>query len=303
MSEQLPSWNEGPARTTVLGFVDKVVTIGVPVEDRVAVFDADGTLWCEHPVPTEAEFILTRLAAMAEADSTLRERQPWKAAHERDYAWLGKVMTDHYSGDDTGAKVLLQGISTAFADMDVEDFQKQAGDFIRNSTHQVLHRALSSLTYVPMLELLRHLEANGFATFIVSGSGSDFIRPVSQEVFGIPPERVIGSVSPLTFTSGNGGTIHRKAQFGLLDDGPQKPVELWNRVGRRPLLAGGNSNGDMPMLGFEPHPGRPTLRLLVQHDDAEREFAYTGGAEQALASAPENRWTVVSMKNDFVTVF
>ncbi|TQM62868.1 HAD family hydrolase [Humibacillus xanthopallidus] len=302
MTENLASWNDGPTKSAIVAFVDKVVAADVPVEERVAVFDADGTLWCEQPVPAEAGFILAKLAEMAEASPERRTRQPWKAAYEHDNAWLGKVITDHYAGDDAGAKLLLSGIGTAFADMDVENFQTQSGTFLRDTMHPTLHQPLVGLTYAPMLELLRHLEANGFSTWIVSGSGSDFMRPVAQEAFGIPTERVIASLSPIEYTAADGGRITRKAQFGFLDDGPQKPVQIWNGVGRRPLLAVGNSNGDT-MLEFEPHPGRPSLRLLVNHDDAAREFAYGSGAERALAAASENGWTVVSMKNDFARVF
>ncbi|MEV4687429.1 HAD family hydrolase [Microbacterium sp. LWH3-1.2] len=303
MSEYLAHWKEGASKAAIVAFVEEVVSSNVPAEERVAVFDADGTLWCEQPVPAEAEFILSRLAEMAESDATLRDRQPWKAAYEHDNAWLGRVITDHYAGDDTGAKILLGGIGDAFAGMDVEEFQSRSGTFLRGTTHPTLNRALSSLTYVPMLELLRYLEANGFETLIVSGSGSDFMRPISSEAFGIPSGRVVGTLSPLTYTDADGGRVARKTQFGFLDDGPQKPIQIWNRFGRRPLVAGGNSNGDIPMLQYRPHAGRPSLRILLQHDDADREFAYTSGAERALNTASENGWTVVSMKNDFATIF
>jgi hypothetical protein len=155
-----------------------------------------------------------------------------------------------------------------------------------------------------MVELLGYLEANGFSNYIVSGSGGDFMRPISQEVFGIPPERVIGSTTALEYASDDrGGTVTRQAALGFLDDGPQKPIQIWNRIGRRPLLAGGNSNGDLPMLEFVQHHDKPCLRLLVLHDDGEREFAYTSGAEKALAKAGESGWTVVSMKDDWTTIF
>jgi hypothetical protein len=151
-----------------------------------------------------------------------------------------------------------------------------------------------------MVELLGYLEANGFSNHIVSGSGGDFMRAISQEVFGIPPERVIGSATALEYKD---GTITHKAALAFLDDGPEKPIQIWSHVGRRPLLAGGNSNGDLPMLAFAEHPARPTLRLLVNHDDAEREFVYTSGAEKALTEADARGWTVVSMKDDFASVF
>jgi phosphoglycolate phosphatase-like HAD superfamily hydrolase len=268
------------------------------------VFDADGTLWCEQPVPAQVDFILRRLAEMAEADPELRDRQPWKAAHEHDNDWLGKVITEHYGGDDTKAKTLLGGVGAAFEGIGVEDFEAQSGSFLRSARHPTLGRGYIETAYAPMVELLAYLETNGFSNHIVSGSGGDFMRPITEELFGIPPERVIGSASALEYASDDdGGTLTHKAALDFLDDGPQKPIQIWTRVGRRPLVAGGNSNGDLPMLEFTQHPDKPSLRLLVRHDDAEREFAYTSGAERALKKADACGWTVVSMKDDFATVF
>jgi len=301
MSRDLQSWNEGAAKTAILEFVEQVAS-AVPVEERVAVFDADGTLWCEQPVPVEVDFILRRLAEQAKGDPKLRKKQPWKAAYEHDNDWLGQAITEHYAGDDTKAKMLLGGVSGAFAGISVEDFEAKSGSFLRSAQHPTLGRGYLETAYVPMVELLAYLEANGFTNHIVSGSGGDFMRPISQEVFGIPIERVIGSATVLEYANG-GGTLTRKAQLGFLDDGPQKPIQIWTRTGRRPLVAGGNSNGDLPMLDFAQRPDGPSLRLLVLHDDAEREFAYTSGAEKALAEAKKGGWTVVSMKDDFATVF
>ena len=155
-----------------------------------------------------------------------------------------------------------------------------------------------------MVELLDYLAANGFANYIASGGGRDFMRPISDELYGIPRDRVIGSSLALDYVSDDaGGTITRKPEADYLDDGPQKPVRIWSRVGRRPILAAGNSNGDIQMLDFTQHPDRPSLRLLVNHDDGEREFAYTAGAEQALDRAGAQGWTVVSVKDDWRTVF
>jgi FMN phosphatase YigB (HAD superfamily) len=300
----LPSWNEGAAKAAILEFVEQTVTSAVPVEERIAVFDADGTLWCEQPVPVEADFLLRRLADMAEADPELRDREPWKAAYEHDNDWLGTVITEHYAGDDAKAQTLLAGIATAYAGISVEDFEAKSDAFLRSAHHPTLSRGYLQTAYQPMVELLGYLKANGFSNHMVSGSGADFMRPITQEVFGIPPERVIGSTTTLEYASDDrGGTLTRKAQLGFLDDGPQKPIQIWTRVGRRPLLAGGNSNGDIPMIDFAQHQDKPCLRLLVLHDDAEREFAYTSGAERALAKAGTSGWTVVSMKNDFATVF
>ena len=155
-----------------------------------------------------------------------------------------------------------------------------------------------------MVDLLGYLEANGFSNYIASGGGHDFMRPISQELYGIPRERVIGSASTLEYASDDrGGTITHKPEADYLDDGPQKPIRIWSRIGRRPLLAVGNSNGDIPMLEFTQHPDKPFLGMLVLHDDGEREFDYTSGAEQALEQADRSGWTVASIKNDWATVF
>ena len=303
-NEVLSSWNEGPAKAAIVTFVEQTLTSAVPVEERIAVFDADGTLWCEKPVPVEADYLLRRLAEMATSDPALRDRQPWKAAYEHDNDWLGKVITEHYAGDDTKAQTLLGGVSAAYAGISVEEFESKAGAFLHGTQHPTLDRSYLQTAYAPMVELLAYLEANGFSNHMVSGSGAEFMRPISQEMFGIPRERVIGSTIALKYAGDEkGGTITRGERLGFLDDGPQKPIEIWSRVGRRPLLAGGNSNGDLPMLDFSQREGTPSLRLLVLHDDPEREFAYSSGAEKALAEAKTRNWTVVSMKNDFKTVF
>jgi len=304
MTSDLESWNEGPAKAAIIAFVEQTVSNAVPVEERIAVFDADGTLWCEKPAPVEADFLLRRLAEMATADPKLRDRQPWKAAYEQDMDWLGQVISEHYAGHDTKAQTLLGGVAAAYAGISVEDFEARSDAFLRSAQHPTLGRGYLHTSYLPMVELLGYLGANGFSNHIISGSGADFMRPITQELFGIPPERVTGSATALKYTSdGHGGTITREAQLGFLDDGPQKPIQVWSRLGRRPLVAGGNSNGDIPMLEFTHHQDTPTLRLLVLHDDAEREFAYTSGAEHALTKAGRNGWTVVSMKNDFTRIF
>jgi hypothetical protein len=303
-NEVLPSWNAGAAKAAIVAFVEQTVRSAVPVEERIAVFDADGTLWCEQPVPVEADFLLRRLAEMATADPKLRDRQPWKAAYEHDNDWLGTVITEHYAGEDTKAQTLLGGVSAAYAGISVEDFEAKSDAFLRSAQHPTLGRGYLETAYAPMVELLGYLEANRFSNHMVSGSGADFMRPITQELFGIPRQRVIGSTTALEYASDEeGGTITRRAKLGFLDDGPQKPIHIWGRIGRRPLLAGGNSNGDLPMLDFTQHKDKPSLRLLVLHDDAEREFAYASGAEKALAEADTRSLTVVSMKSDFKTVF
>jgi phosphoserine phosphatase len=306
--DPLPSWRAGASRQAIVEFVQRVTTRGspefVPAEERVAVFDNDGTLWCEKPMPIQLDFILRRLAAMADQDPSLRGRQPWQAAFTKDYGWLGQVITKHYHGDDRELPVLAAGILQAFADITVEDFEAQADTFLRGAQHPTLGRGYLACSYRPMVELLEHLEANGFANYIASGGGRDFMRPISQELYGVPRQRVIGSSTSLAYEQDeHGGRIVRKPELDVLDDGPAKPVRIWSRVGRRPLLAAGNSNGDLPMLQFAERAGRPGLRLLVLHDDPAREFDYTTGAEQALRVARTNGWTVVSINDDWATVF
>src|SRR3954451_11982044 len=282
----LTSWRDGPAKQSIVAFVQRVCgedgSAPVPVEDRLAVFDNDGTLWCVKPMPIQLDFILRRFVGMAEAGPALRERQPWKAAHERDYGWLSALMAEHYAGDDSNVMVLAAGILAAYDGISVEDFEAQADAFLRNTKHPTLGCGYLETAYQPMVELLDYLTANGFSNYIASGGGRDFMRPISQEVYGIPRQRVIGSSAALAYSSDErGGTITHKAEADYLDDGPQKPIRIWSRTGRRPLLAAGNSNGDVPMLHFTQHPDKPSLRLLVLHDDREREFDYTSGAERA----------------------
>src|SRR3954465_9719297 len=301
----LASWRDGDARQSIIEFVERTCgEHGVASEERLAVFDNDGTLWCEKPMPIQLDFILRRLVEMAEADPALRHRHPWKAAHERDYGWLSKLLAEHYAGDDTNVMVLAAGILAAYDGISVEDFEAQADDFLRTAQHPTLGRGYLDCAYAPMLELLAYLADNGFSNYIVSGGGRDFMRPISHDVYGIPRQRVIGSSVALAYTSDErGGTITHKPEADYLDDGPQKPIRIWSRTGRRPLLAAGNSNGDVPMLHFTQHATKPSLRLLVLHDDDEREFAYTGGAEQALEQAASDGWTLVSVKHDWATVF
>lgn len=300
----LTSWNAGAARQAVVQFVEQTLADGVPVEERVTVFDNDGTLWCEKPLPIQADFILRRLSEMAQSDPDLRGRQPWKAAYERDYGWLGTVLAEHYAGDDTNLPALAAGILEAFGGISVEEFESKCDAFLRTAQHPTLGRSYLTCAYRPMVELLGYLEANGFSNYIASGGGRDFMRPITQEVYGIPRDRVIGSATTFEYTSNEtGGTLTHGAELDYLDDGPQKPVRIWSRTGRRPTLAAGNSNGDIQMLEFTHHQDKPLLRLLVLHDDDQREFAYTSGAEQALERAGASNWTVVSMKNDWATIF
>jgi len=305
---ELSSWNDTPATAAIVEFVERVTAEGgtdyVPPSERIAVYDNDGTLWCEKPMPIELGFILRRFAEMAKDDALLRERQPWKAAVEQDHAWLGGAITKHYAGDDSDVQVLMGGILAAFAGQSVEDYASAADAFLRGTPHPTLGRTFDKCGYAPMIELLRYLETHGFTNYIASGGDRDFMRPVTDEIYGIPSERVIGSSNALSWVDDeDGGYVSYTAHPDVFDDGPVKPARIWSRIGRRPILAVGNSNGDVPMLRYAGGKGRPALRLLVLHDDAEREFAYTAGSEEALAEAARRGWTVTSMKDDWASVF
>ena len=304
----LKSWNDTPTRQEIVDFVQSVSTeasagFAAPAE-RVAVFDNDGTLWSEKPIPIQLDFTLFRMAELAGRDRSLRHRQPYKAAVERDYRWLGDAVVKHYHGDDARLRLLKAAVESAFEGMSVEEFGAEVLGWLGTASHPVLRRSYSSCGFVPMVELLRYLEANGFTTYIASGGDRDFMRPFAGTLYGIPPERVIGSALGLDFDARGADTqLMYKSEIEFFDDGPQKPVRIWSRIGRRPLVAVGNSNGDVPMLRFTRMGERGALRLLVLHDDGEREFAYTAGAEDALTRAKTDGWTVISVKDDWGTVF
>jgi phosphoserine phosphatase len=295
----LNHWNDGPAKKAIESFVEAVATKGTPdyvePEARVAVFDNDGTLWCERPMYIQLDFLVRRLAEKAAADPALATRQPYQAAQSGDLAWFGGAITKHYQGDDTDLKTLAVAVLSLHESMTVEDHAALVADFFVDAVHPVLGRRYADCTYAPMVELLRYLESNGFTCYIVSGGGRDFMRPVTSAVYGIPPERVVGSAQGLRFADGN---LYITPELDIFDDGPEKPVRIWSRVGRRPIVAVGNSNGDDEMLQYA-----RGLRLLVKHDDGDREFAYTAGAERVLERAAAENWTVVSMRDDWSAVF
>ncbi len=307
-STWLASWHDTATRHTIVKFVDSVTHVDgpdyVPPGERIVVFDNDGTLWCEKPMPIQLDFILRHLVGMAEQDPALREHQPWKAAYDRDYAWFGGAMVKYYQGDDDDVKLLIGSLQQAFGGMSVDAYEVEAERFLASANHPTLGRPYHACAYLPMIELLRYLEANGFATYIASGGDRDFMRPAAIPLYGIPPERVIGSTFALSYRfDERGNSVIYKAQLDFLDDGPEKPVRIWSRIGRRPIIAAGNANGDVPMLQFTGGPTRPVLRLLLLHDDADREFDYTAGAERALEQAKQQGWTVISIKHDWTTVF
>ncbi len=300
---ELSSWNDTATRQAITSFVE-AATRDVPPEERIATFDNDGTLWSEKPIPIQLDFTLFRMAELATVDPSLAQVQPFKSAVERDYHWLGEAMVKHYNGDDGDLGLLQAAVERAFEGMSVEAYSAEVLEWFETAEDPVLRRPYLTCGFVPMVELLRYLEANGFTTYIASGGDRDFMRPFAGELYGIPPERVIGSSLGLEVRVEDAGTdLLYKSKIEFFDDGPEKPVRIWSRIGRRPLVAGGNSNGDIHMLRFAKHADRESLRLLVRHDDAAREFDYTAGAEEALERAAVRGWTVVSMKDDWATVF
>ncbi len=297
-----------PTRTAIVEFVDSVTREGsptlLPVEERIAVFDNDGTLWPELPMPIQLDFTLRRFAEQAAADPKLQAEYPWKAAYEKDFAWFGAAMAKHYQGDDHDLGLLMKGMNLAWDKMSIEDYRKMVDAFFAEAVHPTLKRPYLTCGYQPMIELLRYLEANGFTVYIASGGDRDFMRGIAQDLYGIPPERIIGSTQALEYQEGDDGVdVLYKSEMEIFDDGPVKPTRIWSRIGRRPVIAGGNSNGDIPMLRFARVDTRPALRLLVIHDDAEREFDDQKGAEKAIQRATERGWTQISIKNDWSTVF
>jgi phosphoglycolate phosphatase-like HAD superfamily hydrolase len=301
----LGSWRDTETKKAIVRFVESVAAPGgLPPDERVAVFDNDGTLWCEQPMPVQADFLLRRIGEMAREDPSLTARQPWKSVAAKDFGWISQALVKHYEGDDSDLKVMAAGLLDAYANITIDEFDAIASGFVHSARHPTLDRSYLDCAYQPMVELLGYLAANGFTCYIASGGGRDFMRVASQELYGIPPDRVIGSSVDLEYREdGDGGQIVRTAELDILDDGPAKPVRIWSRTGRRPILAAGNANGDLQMLQFAGGEDRPGLRLLVLHDDADREFAYTKGADQVLDRAKTRGWTVVSMKNDWTTVF
>ena len=287
----LASWNEGPTRQAIVDFVIGVTTAGgrdyVPPDERIATFDNDGTLWCEKPLYIQADFILRKWGAMAAVDPALRERQPYKAVVERDMTWLGSLL-DH-------VPELLTGIGDAFGGKTTDEFESEVRAFFESVRHPTLGVPYTKVGYAPMRELVDYLAANDFQVFICTGGGRDFVRVVGQELYGIPRHRVIGSSSVLEYREGH--LVHTTTVELPIDDGPGKPVHIFARTGRLPLFAGGNSDGDIQMLESA------RFGLLVHHDDGTREFSYDAGAEQALTEATDRGWTVVSMREDWSTVF
>ncbi|MFB8266140.1 HAD family hydrolase [Streptomyces sp. NPDC055955] len=301
----LPSWRDGHARAALLRFVEEVTTPGdhflVP-SDRVAVFDNDGTLWPEQPIPVQLHYLTERWRQMAKADPALADREPYTSALSGDPAWLASVLEDHYAGDDTRLPALAEAVIATQRGMDTDELAVAVGEFFRTARHPVLRRPYPACAYQPMLELLSFLREHGFTTVLVSGGGRDFMRVISTELFGVPPEQVIGSTADAHWSASRRAVVYGD-RIRVLDDGPEKPVRIWSRLGRRPVLACGNSNGDIEMLAYTadaPH----GLAVLIHHDDDTRDDPpYDAGAQRALAEATRRAWLTVSVKYDWTRLY
>ncbi len=302
-ADPLPSWGDGPAKLAITAFVATVTTADsadfVPPAQRIAVFDNDGTLWVEQPMYTQLAFVLDRVKTLAPQHPEWQDRQPFKAAIEGDMQTLG----------ESGMEGLMQLLMVTHAGMTSEEFETMATDWIAKARHPRFNRPYTELVYQPMLELLTYLRANGFKTYIVSGGGVDFMRPWTEPVYGIPPEQVIGSQIAQTFSIRDGQPVLvREPKVFFIDDKADKPVGIQRHIGRRPILAFGNSDGDLQMLQWSTAGTGPRLGLILHHTDAEREYAYDrtghiGRLNKAMDLAPKNGWVLVSMKDDWQSVF
>jgi hypothetical protein len=303
----LPSWNDGPARDAILGFVARVTMEGgpdyVPGDERVAVFDNDGTLWCEMPVPVQAFFVDGRLRALAPEHPEWQRTEPFRSV----------LSGDTHAVAARGEQAVAALTMATHAGMTTEEFEGIVRDWLASTRHPQLGVPFTRAVYQPMLEVLRLLRAHGFATFIVSGGGVEFMRVFAQDVYGVPPQQVIGSTIRTHFEV-RGGTpvLVRDPALDFLDDGEGKPVAINRSIGRRPIACFGNSDGDHEMLLWTTlgrTDGRPALGVIVHHTDAEREFGYdrqhvpSGRLDRALDDAPRRHWVVADMKADWKTVF
>jgi hypothetical protein len=303
-SDPLPSWNEGAVKKSITDFVSRVTTQGgadfIPVEQRIATFDNDGTLWCEQPVYFQVAFAFDRVKAMAPQHPEWKTTQPFKAILDKDM----KALTA------AGEKGLLQIMTVTHTGITTDKFSKIVLDWTASARHPRFNRPYIELVYQPMLELLSYLRANGFKTFIVSGGGIEFMRPWVAKVYGIPPEQVVGSSGEVKFQFGADGKpeLMKLAKIEFVDDGPGKPIGINRFIGRRPIFAFGNSDGDLQMLQWTAAGEGARFAGLVHHTDGMREYAYdrqsrVGKLDKALDEATAKGWPVVDMKQDWKTVF
>ena len=308
-ADPLPSWNEGPARQAIVGFVqtatDESSPAFVPPAERIATFDNDGTLWVEHPMYTQLAFALDRIKELAPQHPEWKTKPPFQAVLDDDLAALAAA----------GEKGIAELVMASHAGMSTAEFEAIVRDWFAKARHPRFKRPYTELAYQPMLELLAFLRANGFKTYIVSGGGVEFMRPMTEAVYGIPPEQVVGSTIKTRYEVRDGTPVlMRLPEIDFIDDKDGKPVGINKFIGRRPVAAFGNSGGDREMLEWTGAGSRARLLMLVFHDDAEREYAY--GPANGLPDTPfgafppslmeeakKKGWVVISMKNDWKRIF
>jgi phosphoserine phosphatase len=290
----LASWNAGSAREAILGFVERVTTDGpgfIPAAERIAAFDNDGTLWVEQPLPPQLDFVFGKWTEEVKQDPSLAARQPYEALLDKDPAFLQGVATQ----DPQTIEALLQAFARSWAGTTPQEFDSQVRAWLASAKQEKFGVSYLDLVYLPMLELFDLLREHEFRIFVCSGGGRDFMRVFAEDTWGVLKENVIGSAPEYRYAD---GTVTRGEQLlGSLDLGPGKPEHIFAQTGRLPVLAGGNADVDIEMLSAA------RFALLINHDDADREYSYSTAAETSQARAKELGWTVVSMKADWNTVY
>jgi len=301
--DPLASWNEGTSKKAIIDFVERTTKAGssdfIPLDERIATFDNDGTLWSEQPMYFQFLFMLDQVKAAAPSHPEWKDNAVFKALAAKDQKALAEI----------GEKPLLEFLAVANSGMSVADYDSSVRVWLATARHPRFNRPYTDLVYKPMLDLLGYLRANGFKTFIVSGGSIEFMRPWVQQVYGIPPEQVVGTISDVKFEVQNGAPVLiREPKISFVDDGPGKPVGIYRSIGRRPVAAFGNSDGDQQMLEFTAAGPGKRLMLIVHHTDADREYAYDrtssiGKLDKALDEALAKGWIVVDMKKDWRVIY
>lgn len=303
-ADPLPSWNDTAAKRAIVAFVEKVTKEGssefVPPAERIATFDNDGTLWAEQPMYFQLIFALDRVKSLAPQHPEWKEMEPFASLLKGD-------VKGALAG---GERAMLEIVMATHAGMTTEEFERIVTDWLSTAKHPLTRRPMTEMVYQPMLELLAYLRANGFKTFIVSGGGIEFMRPWAEKTYGVPPEQVVGSSIKTKYEMRDGKPVlMRLPEINFIDDKTGKPIGINEHIGRRPIAAFGNSDGDRQMLEWTQTGGGARLMMLVHHDDATREFAYGADSkigtfsDSLMAEARTKAWTVISMKNDWRTIF
>lgn len=301
--DPLPSWNDGDTKSAIIAFVDGVTTDGSDVfveeDDRIAVFDNDGTLWAEQPAYFQLLFAIDRVKAEAEANPDWQTTEPYASI----------IKGDMENAFPNGTKDILKVVAATHSQLTTDQFETVVRDWLETARHPTTGKPYTDMVYQPMLELLAYMRDKGFKTFIVSGGGIDFMRVFANDVYGVPPEQIVGSSINVEFQIMDGAPVLLKTEeIGFIDDGPGKPVGIQSRIGRKPIAAFGNSDGDLQMLQYSCLPSGPNFCLYVHHTDAERERAYDrdatfGKLDKGLDAAEKNGWVLVDMKTDWKIIF